>query len=397
MIRLIITVSYMSIISSCSLFEQPEKKAVISPHWEHDFNVGYFSSIDPILYKDKVIYSGLDEKKNDFSANSTLEAFDRLKGDLIWKWSDNIPSTFDQFSDLNSFLVKDNILYISSGWEYAINLDEGKTKFENDQNKLDGVNFAGNDKYLLTTYTSLDQSSVTVEYSFYNDFAWEVLYERTNVDTSIYYFKNFNFDEKESSILYIPYSKWNGVFSSPYLMSFDISSKTKILDEPIDLEEKGRFIDNKTFIHEGLMYMPCNGYIICVNAKSADLIWQVPLNGNTSASGILITKDGNLFAKAEFGLYNIDKGTGNIIWENSLSGEGNASKLGYHNEVIYYIGGGRFHAVDSNSGQKIFQIEAPSYLKDPGAFFQPVLTIDHENDRIYTASYTHAYCYPTLR
>jgi len=68
-----------------------------------------------------------------------------------------------------------------------------------------------------------------------------------------------------------------------------------------------------------------------------------------------------------------------------------------HKGVVYYTDGISLRGVDAASGEVLLEVEAPSRANDDGAFFQPVLTIDHENDRIYTASYTHAYCYPTLR
>jgi outer membrane protein assembly factor BamB len=101
-----------------------------------------------------------------------------------------------------------------------------------------------------------------------------------------------------------------------------------------------------------------------------------------------------LYVNTEFYIYSLNPENGNINWQTDSRG---GSRLQYHNGVIYFTAGALLRAVDATTGEKLLAIEAPSRADDDGAYFQPVLTIDHDNDRIYTASYTHAYCYPTLR
>ncbi|WMN10781.1 PQQ-binding-like beta-propeller repeat protein [Marivirga salinae] len=388
----------MSLISSCSLFKDEDpSKDFYQPLWGYNFNIGYYSSIDPILYSDKVIFSALDEKKNDFSANSTLEAFDKEEGNLIWRWDNNIPVQYDKFLNIHEYYINNQVLYISSGWEYGINLGTGETLFDNNHTKSNGVSFYGKDNWIFTNFTTSDNSYESIEFTERNNFEWKVLLESRNRDTSIYYYRHTLFDDFFPNRIYFPYTKWNGEESRPNLLIYDFENKKVILDEPISIMEGNHFIDNKPVLNGNKIYLPIHGLVACINKNTSELIWQKKVNGNTSASGLLYAGNNLLYVKAEFGLYCIDPENGNTLWSNEGSGEGNASRLQYHNDVIYYIGGAKFNAVDASTGEKLLSFEAPSRADDDGAFFQGVMTIDHENDKIYTASYTHAYCYPTLR
>lgn len=388
----------MSFLSSCSLFEDKDpNNDSYKPLWEHDLNIGYFASIDPILHNDKVIFSGLDEKKNDFSANSTLEAFDKDNGELIWKWDDNIPDQYDKFLDIHEYYVNNDVLYISSGWEYGIDLNIGKTLFENNHTKSNGVNFYGKGDLIFTNFTTRDNTYESIEFTEGGNFDWKILLESRNRDTSIYYYRYTLFDDFFPDRIYFPYTKWNGEESRPNLLIYDFENRKVILDEPISIMEGNHFIDNKPVLNGDRIFLPIHGLVACINKNTGELLWQKKVNGNTSASGLLYAKNNLLYVKAGFGLYCIDPENGNTLWSNEGSGEGNASRLQYHNDVLYYIGGAKFNATDATTGEKLLAFEAPSRASDDGAFFQPVMTIDHENDRIYTASYTHAYCYPTLR
>ncbi len=150
----------INILSSCSLFEGKEaNKNSYVPIWEYNFDIGYFASIDPILHKKNVIFSALDEKKNDFSANSTLEAFDKDNGELIWKWDETIDNSYDQFNYSAQNYVYNNSLYISTGVDYAIDLINGKTVHYLDLPKFGGQSFYGREDLIFSAfYTKNDES-----------------------------------------------------------------------------------------------------------------------------------------------------------------------------------------------------------------------------------------------
>ncbi|WMN07010.1 PQQ-binding-like beta-propeller repeat protein [Marivirga arenosa] len=391
-ISITIAFVYMSLISSCNLFQKPENKLSYPPVWKYNFSVGYFSSINPILYEDKVIYSGLDEKKNDFSANSTLEAFDKKNGRLIWKWADNIPESFDKFKHTDTWHIHADLLYISSGWEYAINIMNGTTRFSHNSQFFGGKSIVGYEEVIFTRFTFEDYSRETVYFSK-SDFNWNELIAFNNNDSIRYYIDHLIIDGVD---LLIPVLRGRQNFEPGELifLKYNIFKKQFTAQDTIILDkERNRFIDAPPVLTENSLYLSLNGTVVCVNKNNFTIIWQRETNGNSSRSGIMYA-DNKLYVNTEFQLYALDAETGNILWQIDSSA---GSRMQEHKGVVYYTDGISLRGVDAVSGEVLLEVEAPSRATDDGAFFQPVLTIDHENDRIYTASYTHAYCYPTLR
>jgi outer membrane protein assembly factor BamB len=372
--------------------------------WEYNFEIGYFSTINPILNGNRVIYSSLDERRTDFMASSTLEALDKENGKHIWKWDGMTNKPSEKFYFEDRYYVSNSILYISSGVDYAINLENGITNNYLNDNKSGGQAFFGNGNEIYSIFNNSVNNSNTVGTIIKRmntvAFSWKTIFENNFTDSSVISFSQILFDDLNPNLLYLPFTF--GYFGLenfyPGLMIYSLSESKIILEKLIPISGSKHFIDNLSIIDKDKIYIPAYGKIICINKNTGELLWQNNVNGNTSSSGILFPENNLLYVNTEFGVYCINPETGAVIWS-KLNGEkeGNSSRMQYHNGVIYYIGGGMFHARDANTGEKLLFFEAPSFAKDGGAFFQPVMTIDQENDKIYTASYTHAYCYPTLR
>lgn len=381
-----------SFIFSCTLFQKPENNSPYRPIWEYNFNVGYFSSINPVLHDDKVIFSSLDDKKEDFSANSTLEAFDKKSGELKWRWDDNVPSSFDKFDYKDRWHITNNILYISTGWEYAIDIKNGATKFNNNSEFLGGKSIVGFDNKIFTRFTFNDLSQEAVYFSE-SDLNWRKLISFNNDDSIRYYIDHLIFDDQN---LIIPLLRGRKNFQPGeiILIRYNIAENRILNQDTVAInKDRNRFIDAQPIINKNFLFLSLNGTVACINKSTFELIWQRETIGNSSRSGIMYA-DNKLYVNTEFQLYALDAETGNIIWEIESSA---GSRMQFHKGVIYYTDGISLRGIDSLSGEVLMETDAPSRAQDEGAFFQPVLTIDHENDRIYTASYTHAYCYPTLR
>jgi hypothetical protein len=377
---------------SCQLFNDKELDNNYSPDWEYDFEIGYFTSINPVIYKDLVVFSGLDERKTDFSANSTLEAFNKQTGDIQWKWSENVRESYDQFSSSYKNVVYNGQLYISSGWEYSINLENGKTSHSGNNDKINGVNFYSDGNKLFSFYVTEDEKISTLEYSSFNEFNWTEIYSEFN-DSTITYLDYALFEKSNESTILIPYSKWNGKVSRPFLLSIDLRNNQVLKDIEIDLNEGSHFIDYLPILENDNLYISANGIISSISKDDGHINWQYETEGNSSRSGLTVDES-SVYVNTEFILYSLDKYTGEVNWSiPSYAG----SRLVIHQDVLYYIGGSNLIGVNIFNGEKLLDIEAPSYRNDQGAFFQPIITIDHENDKLYTASYTHDYCYPTLR
>ena len=388
----------MSILGSCSLFENSEPdKGTYKPLWEHNFNVGYFSSINPILHMDKVVFSALDEKKHDFSANSTLESFDKKEGKLVWKWDGTVKDSYDQFNYIAQNYVYNNVLYISTGVDYAINLNEGKTQHHLNEPNISGQHFNGVANMIFASTPSSDDTKVIMKCTSVDFYNWSDVVSFNNNDSIKHYMRYVINDKQHDNIIIMPLLVGRRDFSIGVMkfIKYDLRENRILMEDTLNLDySRNRFIDFPPEQNENNIYLSLNGMIACIEKETFEVLWQRNTNGNSSRSGILYTKDGGLFVNTEFYLYSLNPENGNVIWQKESRA---GSRLQYHNGVIYYIGGATFRAVDAASGESLMAIEAPSRADDDGAFFQPVLTIDYDNDRIYTASYTHAYCYPTLR
>ncbi len=388
---------------SCSFLNNvtEENGGEIYPHlWEYDFDIGYFLGLDPIIYKDKVIYTPLDEERNDFLANHVLQAFDKESKEILWTWDETVDETGEQFNSARRYYIYNNRLYISTGVDYAINLDNGTTEHYLDNNKIGGQRFYGFEDNIYARFGSENNLSVSIKTTKTNSFEWKEILRYEDTDTSILSFRQILIDKSNTNLLYLPYTfaPGKGAKSSPGLIVYDIIDNKVISDKIITGVGDNHPVEQLAIIHDDKIFIPTRGKTICLNKNTGELIWQTSVIGSASLSGILFPENNLLYVNTEFGVYCLDPETGAVIWS-ELNGEkeGNSSRMQYHNDVIYYIGGGMFHARDANTGEKLLFFEAPSFAKDGGAFFQPVMTIDQENDKIYTASYTHAYCYPTLR
>ena len=375
------------------MFQKQEPKLKYPPIWEYDFKVGYFSSIDPILYEDKVIYSGLDDKRNDFSANSTLEAFDKENGDQLWVWDDAVEVNYGQFNFLGQNYIDDNVLHISTGVDYAINLDNGKTvDYYDESPRIGGQNFSGINNLIFSDYYSNSQEQTILKYTETKNFQWKTLESFHNSDTIRYGFSEAVFKNDK---MIIPFTEWNPTDKNIQLSlkTYDITSMSSLSKQVFSDNLFESSLDYPPLLVDETIYMSLGGKIAAVNCDNADIMWQQNTEYNSSRSGIMYA-DNKLFVNTEFVLYALDAETGDIIWQiESRAG----SRMQDHKGVVYYRSGSVLRGVDMATGEILLEIEAPSRASDDGAYFQPVLTIDHENDRIYTASYTHAYCYPTLR
>ncbi|MBK6266105.1 PQQ-binding-like beta-propeller repeat protein [Marivirga sp. S37H4] len=390
----------MSFLSSCSLFEDKDAdKDSYQPLWEYNFNVGYFSSIDPIIHNDKVIFSALDKKKNDFSANSTLEAFDKNNGKLIWKWDGTIDNSYGQFNYQAENVVNRNIFFGYTGIYYAVDLDFGVTTHYAAKAESDGFGGAFlnliNESLLVASFSSVDNKKTELKSTSLNSFSWEPIMTLNNDDSLSYHMRFAKAYDDGTILLPINIGKQDFSIGRIMLTQFDLQIKQFTRSKVIEIDYSyNRFLDDPPQENDESIFLSIHGAIVSIDKDSFDTNWEISLDGNASRSGFCLVNDYSLFINTEFSLYAIDTKKGNVLWQvPSRAG----SRLRYHNGVIYYTGGTKLRAVDATSGESLMAIEAPSFSKDGGAFFQPVMNIDHENNRIYTASYTHAYCYPTLR
>ncbi|MBK6266104.1 PQQ-binding-like beta-propeller repeat protein [Marivirga sp. S37H4] len=381
-------------LTSCSIFCQDDniKDESYKPIWEKSFGVGYTNTINPVLSSSGVIYSPVQDLRNDFSSPSTLTSLDSETAITQWVWKDTFKDSYEEFlgNDISYFI--DDQLVIQSGPRiYKINTENGSTIWKDNQfqNIYSGIYvfenkiyFAGKDSERNgIIYTmSLETSEVIETLEVYEASAPMLILK----NGMKYLLLNTGFLRED-----------NKTQNKIALYSLDTDSliyNVDLLDAELSFSSKHYPISEDDNIFTSISEV-----IICVDFFTGRVKWNTALKGNMDFSGFILAPNGNLYANTEFGVYCLNPENGNILWRFEGDDEGISSRMQYHKDVIYYIGGAKFNAIDATTGEKLLAFEAPSRAVDDGAFFQPVMTIDQENDRIYTASYTHAYCYPTLR
>ncbi|MEL7148701.1 MAG: hypothetical protein AAFO69_20170, partial [Bacteroidota bacterium] len=130
-IILTLITSVISLIG-CSKEEQPGFDQAINPIWEYDYQVGLTTGIQPIVYKDIVLFAAKSEKTEDLSANDQLIALDKESGDLKWKWNDHFEGSGQSFDGKSVKPIASDIIAITSGSRnFGIDLNNGVTKWKN--------------------------------------------------------------------------------------------------------------------------------------------------------------------------------------------------------------------------------------------------------------------------
>ena len=172
-------------------------------------------------------------------ANNTLEAFNKENGEMIWRWDETVDKPGDQFYFKGRHHIYNNILYISSGADYAINLDNGTTDHYLNETKYGGQAFFGKENKIYTALSNIDselqleRSDIVV--SGTESFDWKLFLKGLTTDSTVIGFNQVIFDKLEPNLLFIPYTEayWGVEKVFTGLMVFNLLKYEVILDKKI--------------------------------------------------------------------------------------------------------------------------------------------------------------------
>lgn len=396
--------------SGCKDDDQPGYSQAINPLWEYNFKVGYSSSIYPTIYNNIVLYSSLKDPSSDGSANDKLIALDKTSGKLIWEWSDLFWDKYEHFpSEGQKRPIFENIMIMAiGGRNYVIDLSTGQTVWKN--KTMTSLSHLSQDASLIYRVNIYDigdigmYSNQLMEADIHTG-SWQKVFEATGGDSLRQFLTVPTIYTEQSDKIFImgnstlvEKQRPDKGYSTPYLISYN---KTKeIINYKVQLDDPGFFsvVDWYPIIDSNKVYLLVDKLIVCHDLGTGNRIWERRFPGNFVFSGALLD-NGRIYANRDGSdptLYCIDAETGSIIWETPSAGT--SSPLQLHKGVLYFVGGsdGLFHCVNATTGKFIYSIKAPSQYKDHNDFFSRICTVDHDTDKIYVASYTTAYCYPTV-
>lgn len=384
---------------SCKSETEESLQSNLSPIWEKDFQVGLTTCINPVLLDKSVVFSSYERKNPDLSAPSRLICFQKDSGEDVWEWINKETSRADELLLLTPIFEIENNLYFSVGPRcYAVNSLTGKTlwfKSYGDFAITDLIRSNDGIYYLIGEDFTNTETLISID--LLNADTLSIM-GFTNHDSVDEYRGDFIIEEK-----YIYFSnvknklfenKWN---STPFISKYDRESK-EIIQE-IRLENSDLATNVSCFKKYGnnIIIAITNKNLIKIDMESGKIIWSNSIPSNLFFPDFVITDSGQLYIVTEANLMCVDIATGTIIWDVVPEHLGLNSRMVLHKGVLYFVSGGRLNAFEANNGRQLMSLTAPS-IKWSGVSdnFQSVMTLDAENDRIYTASYTAAYCYPTL-
>jgi hypothetical protein len=395
LIAMLLSVSFIS----CKNEKIDTDSTNLSPIWEKDYKVGLTTGINPVLVGDKVVFSAYERENKDLTASSRLLAYDQEEGHLTWEWKNNETTRSEDIGLFTPVYASNTNLYFSRGPRcYSINSVNGVTNWFRSYGDF------GN--------TSLNENNNNIYYSIGSDFSYKGALMEINLQTGdsthVLEFNSndsittsgSNFIVEDNFLYYIEGHRIESANETAFevsLIKYDRNAQEAIYEIPVsDLNLENNVGILKKYDAHTLLAIS-NRQLVSINEATAALNWTVKLPMNQFYDQILTTDSGLLYVVTEYNLMCVDINSGSVMWDVVPTHLGLNSRMVIHKGILYFVSGSRFNAFDAANGNELMSLEAPS-LKWSGLSdgFNSVITLDAENDRIYTTSFTAAYCYPTL-
>jgi hypothetical protein len=397
-LKLLVFSIISSLFISCKTEDTDSLNNHLSPIWEKDFQVGQTTCINPVVLDETVVFSSYERENLDLKASSRLIAYAQKDGKLDWDWRNRETDKSEDLLLSTPVYCIDNNLFFSKGPRcYAVSALTGETRWfrtfgdyagtELIENEDKIYYLVGQDNSKRNVLVNLDLNSgdTTAIIDFYNN-------DSTKIHAD-------NFLIAEDYIHYIKgYSRIiNDVLTfDDYLIRYNRVTFENVYESSLSSLNIGTVQSIRKFDETSILAIS-NKYVLRFSTYSGKLIWSTPIPSNMFYQDFLTTDSGLWYIVTEDNLMCISIASGGIIWDVVPVHLGLNSRMVLHKGVLYFVSGGRLNAFDASNGQQIMSLLAPS-IQWSGVSdnFQSVMTLDAENDRIYTASYTAAYCYPTL-
>ena len=377
----------------CSKTEQPIVNNTYKLEWKKDIMNGKMTgSMRPVIYEDFVIYSrGFME-----SEDHAIIAYNKKNGKKEWVWNDYFDEYDRGLGPRRANYIYNNVLVVTTGRDvYAIDVENGQTLWKTREDYDGRVVISGLDNTIFHVKYVLDetQSYVAYEYIAKADIytgKWE---EIVRINNTIGNNLNLNvkhpqvhINNQGDTILAFGYGTWHFTLQEGhgYVSFYNTTTKELVVKEYEDINTVSNYI------YDGKYYTG-GGTLRCFDLDTYELLWDTP---TPNGAGFPIVRDGVMFFNSEGltpSIHAINPNTGQILWKTLTNGSG--SLLDYKDGVIFYAGGGFMRAIQASDGQVLWKAESPDYAANSDAFFEDIVTIDPETNKLYTGNYFNALCY----
>jgi outer membrane protein assembly factor BamB len=388
-------------MSGCGKDKQPDINT-IETVWKVPLSNGLeTSSINPILYKNVVIYSADD---NGSKTKSKLIALNKETGQKVWEWTNTKQST----GTIPSYYtyVYGNILIVpllgQTRQVVAINLDNGTTLWHTVLPEGGTWKIAGFGNKVFHVRGNFDRMKDEIFVADVNTGNWQSVYVASNINAPIFIdgMHTYKSNDNKGYLAFLvgKYRDFSFTEVETSIFKFSVDSNKMVYQKNLNFIDKKNSSSSLLVANADKFWLR-GSPVYALNEATGDKLLEITPPQPEPLSGNIAVFDDKVFMPRTQTLMCYDGKTGKYLW----TGEGMTSATGglisYHNNVLYYtsIGDGKFHAIDATTGKNIYDIVSPDMKSNGQGSFDVALTIDTINNRVYTATYYSAVCYKTAK
>ncbi|NOQ27852.1 MAG: PQQ-binding-like beta-propeller repeat protein [Bacteroidales bacterium] len=332
-------------------------------------------------------------------------------GKTIWQWND-IESISSDYIDISYNYTNNNLLtYQCGGWSICINLETGTThwKIQREKSYEPRIQkYIDNNYFTTTSITRTDGYDEHIAYK--GDIQTGELTEFLRANYSCEYvgpitengwvggITNIIKAPSNSNLLAITYAEplpeW--VVNS-YLGLYNTQTQEWVYERKLMAPPLWNTSVYWPQIYDNKVYASVGNNLVCHDLYTGEQLWRREFNNDFLFSGFIIEDDKIIANNEDLTLYCLDPETGNNIWTGE--GAGTCSRMSYLNGIVYFVGGGdsRFHAVDIETGETVWRLDAKKLEGSEGRFkTNAVYVIPGENGnkgKVIALTHMYAYCF----
>jgi outer membrane protein assembly factor BamB len=347
-----------------------------SLHNNKEFNSnGYISNA--VYYKGNFAIPTTDGENNRF-----LTLINPDNGEIIWNWNDSYLPYSNQIEIFHHYQFNNLLTYQVGSKSYCVNLETGTTqwKFQRDSsfgsrlypsidnnffNKVSIIDASG---YGETTVnkTDINTGDITKEVIRAN-YAGDYINPNNLIGAITNVIKLPNSTNLYAITYAEPSPNW---VVNTYLGLYDDSTKAWIYERKLMAPPTQNSSAYEPKIYNGKLYAWVGKNIVCHNLETGEQIWRKPFPQDFLFSGFIIEDDKIIANNEDTFTYGIHPENGNILWKTESAGT--SGRISYLNGIAYFVGGstGKLHAIDTETGQHVWKLEASSLGEPAGNSFK---------------------------
>lgn len=369
----------------------------------------------PIYYKNNIIVPTTNGEDSRY-----LSMLDTDTGKIVWQWNDAKELSFsNQIDILHHYQHKNLLTYQAGSRGYCIDLDNGTSRW-----KRKGASWAFSEKVsgMGNTVFNFAESE-----SKYHEYRERVVYKSDLLTGAIEEFivPNFSLEfiannKKIGSVtrvlpyvldgvqhLAIPWTEvrdTNAYLYQTFLGLYNYKTNSWVYEKmAMNAPNHKGGASVPPVIYNDKIYTDIAEYLVCHDIKTGEKVWEKKIEGGLFSAGFII-EDGMLIAKSggDSHTYRINPDNGSTLWKTKTGGA--SSPLSYLNGVVYFLGGERLHAIDAETGEYVWKLDATQLMDNNDAssrFFPSAAYVIPANGgkpaRVIALSGEYAYCFDAYR